>query len=99
MKRGIHDPELRRSLAHLAHAIRPFVDCERGPTRAALELAANATQLLVHETDLDACELLDDMIRHRVRHGWLSCSDVRSAARVGADAWLHVAGREGSAAA
>lgn len=84
--------EHRRIVAAIAWAVRPYLDCDRGPTRAALELARNASAVLLAELDLDAEQLIAEMIRHRVRHGWLACGDVRSAAHVGAAAWGRVAG-------
>jgi hypothetical protein len=82
--RSLASQSMRDDVAALAHAIRPYVDCERGPTRAALELARNAIQV-IDEAD-DVAELVASMIEHRVRNGWMSCGDIGSAAACGARA-------------
>jgi hypothetical protein len=89
----------------LARALRPYVDSipcvdegGGGPTRAALEVARNAAQLLLEDDELDPYAVVADMLRHRMQHRWLSCGDVRSAARDGADVWSRIAARTRRAA-
>lgn len=82
------DPLTRTAVARLAHAVRPFIDSERGPTRGALELARNVVAVLINEPLVEPAAVLDEMLRHRVRNGWIVCGDVRSAVRVGTIAWL-----------
>lgn len=92
-------PTLPRMLVVvLARAVRPYVDSDRGPTRAALELARNVAQVLLVEPDLDAYAVAEEMVRHRMREGWLRCGDVRSVARLASDAWRSITGDERAAA-
>lgn len=88
------DAKVRRLLVIvLAHAIRPYVDSDRGPTWGALELARNAAVVLMTEPEIDPRAVLDELLRHRMRNGWLTCGDVRSAAKLGADAWSRCVAR------
>lgn len=89
----------------LARALRPYVDSVpslddggRGQTRAALELARNATFALLEEPDLDAHGLLADMLRHRLANEWITCGDVRSASSNAAEVWNRIAARSARAA-
>lgn len=81
------NPQHRQIIARMAHAIRPYVDGDRGPTRAALEVTRNALAVLLCSDDVEPRSLVEQMIRHRMAQGWLRCGDVASAARVAADAW------------
>jgi hypothetical protein len=84
------DPFTRAAVARIAHAVRPYVDSERGPTRGALELSRNVVAVLRNEPSIEPGAVLDEMLRHRVMHGWLACGDVRSAVRAGSLAWLRL---------
>lgn len=81
------NPIHRPVIARMAHAVRPYVDGDRGPTRAALELTRNVLAVLLCDADVEPRSLVESMIRHRMAQGWLRCGDVSSAARVAADAW------------
>ena len=83
---------LRRLVAaitwHIRHAVSPIV-ATASSTRAAIEVARNAVQLLWLERETDARiirRVLVQLIRHRVRNGWLRCgrgigADVQAAAQ------------------
>lgn len=80
----------RRAIARTAHALRPYLDSDRGPTRAALEVARNAAAVLLLDDGVSAEQMLRDMLAHRLRHGWIRCGSLESAARVGGAAWHRV---------
>lgn len=80
----------RAAIARTAWALRPYLNCERGPTRAAIELARNLAAGLLLETDVSAEIALREMIAHRLRAGWITCDSLESAARLGGDAWYAV---------
>lgn len=87
---------LRRFVAALAWAMRPYLDGERGPTHAALELARNAVAVLRldgHASPAEARAVIAGMIRHRLENGWATCGDVESAAWAGSVAWAQLGGR------
>ncbi len=91
-------PAIRSQVCAVARAVRPYLDSERGPTSAALELARNVVQVLRVEPDLDVGAHVAESIRHRMRHGWVTCGDVETAARLAADAWRWMCPREEAAA-
>lgn len=82
----------RQVVAVLARAVRPYVDSERGPTRAALEIARNAAQVLLVTPSEDARAIVETMLRYRLGRGWIACDDVQGAAAAAGRAWLQIAG-------
>jgi hypothetical protein len=80
-------PHLRAPIAHLAHAIRPFVSsAERGPTSTALEVARNVAQV-AQDAGEDVAHALAEALLHRMRHQWIAVGDLDAAVTCGAAAW------------
>lgn len=80
---------LRTGVARIAHALRPWVSsAKRGPTSTALEVARNVMAVLSVDPELDAADVVESALRHRIAQGWIACGDVRAAARCAETAWL-----------
>jgi hypothetical protein len=77
---------IRNQIAAVARATRMYLDSERGPTRAALELARNLAAVLNLEPQHPE-PVLADMLTHRLRNGWIKCGDRSAVVKLGADAW------------
>lgn len=91
-------PHLRAPIAHLAHAIRPFVSsAERGPTSTALEVARNVAQVCQDGYE-PVADVLEEALRHRMRHQWIAVGDLDAAVTCGAAAWRRAAPSERRAA-
>lgn len=82
---------LRAPIAHLAHAIRPYLSDPRPDgrcaTRLALEVSRNVAACSELGEDFDPAATLEEMLLHRCRHGWLAVGDLRVAVGLGAAAW------------
>jgi hypothetical protein len=77
---------VRKQIAAVARATRMYLDSERGPTRAALELARNLAAVLTLEP-MHPEIVLGDMLTQRLRHGWIKCGDRSAVVKLGAAAW------------
>ncbi len=94
-------PSLRRPIAHLAHALRPYLSDPRpegrGATGLALEVARNCAACVEL---YDIAVVLEAALVHRVKHRWLAVGDLASAVGLGAAAWrraLEMGGRKEAA--
>lgn len=96
---------LRPLIAAVAHALRPHVSAPNtSPTRVALEVSRNLVASFCYQDDdgtwiierrfARVADVLDGLLAHRVKHGWISVSEVRWAASDGAMAWVRVVGSD-----